>query len=770
MVLRLSGPPNSHAHATPDFAEPHAQLEPLAIPFKRFFGILKRRAWVIVAVTLIGAGAVGGFLKLTKSSYTASTSVLVEPRRTQVADLQAITTDPGVVATMRTQIDILRSPSLLLRVVEEQKLTENPDFAPGPGLFRQGLDLLRGTHEMVRRLIDDEMPPPPPMSERERTELAATILADRMTVANEVRSNVLGISVTTSDPVTAAAIANEIANQFLEFKRHQKFAAMQRAHQWFQERLAGLSERAREAEAAVEAYRQRHNISEVPAERIGTPGRIATINRQQLNDLSRELITVSSLRAQKESQLNQIAAALRTQGRPDALPEVLNSQLVARMREQEATLISRLAEVSSIGGDRSPDVISVRAQLAGLQRRIREEMNNILTGLRTEVNAIRAREQSMQQQLETLRSAVAAENSAEVGLQGLMAEAQANRAIYESFLNRATQLANSAGIQDPDAELVSAATPPISPSAPRRLRLLAVGALLSLVAGVALACILERLRGGLSTPDEVEACIGVRPLGLVPSISVRNMRALTGPGRGGSSRGGRVTAQDALTFTAALDRVRGLLQAGDSEMQPKVVVVTSSLPEEGKSFLSISLARSAASAGRRVLLIDADMRRPSIAQTMKLRKGHGLHDVLSGVQGASIDTAIQQVTPQLHVLQASSGDSDPLELLAGSAMSTLLDSIEDRYDLILVDTPPVLPVADALVLARLADVTLLAVRWESTPRAVAREAMRLLRTSGARSVTAVITQVEMKKFTSVDEADLSQMYRRYPGYYSNKAA
>jgi capsular exopolysaccharide synthesis family protein len=337
----------------------------------------------------------------------------------------------------------------------------------------------------------------------------------------------------------------------------------------------------------------------------------------------------------------------------------------------------------------------------------------------------------------------------------LQTQARATRSIYESFLTRATQLANVAGIQEPDASLVSAARTPLGPSAPQGTKMLGVSAVLSLVVGVALACVIERLRAGFSLPEQLEATLGLPLIALLPNVS---LKTLYKPRRG----------RAAIAFNASIDKLRGQMRALGNE-RPKLLMVTSALPKDGKSVFAAALARNAAAAGWRVLLVDCDLGCPMLAQLFSLRSSPGLREILAGGLLGDSWNVMHEPAPRLSVITAGHTDGDPQELLASRSMAAFLVSVRNYYDLVVLDTPPVLPVADALVLAPQVDATLMVVRWEKTPRIAARDALRLLHESRARVMGAVMTRVD-RRTAAISGGRMSFAFSRYDGYHTNRAA
>ena len=701
-----------------------ARLEPLAVPLTRFWGIIRRHFLVVLLTLLLGVGGTTFIVSMLPKQYTAEATLLIEPRRTQVSDLQAISPDPGdVVSLIRTQMDILNSPSLLMNVAKSLNLQDNKTFMQAGGLTA----LLSG---YVHQLIALKRPAAPPLTEAQKTELAAGILVGKIGFANEMRSSVLRMQVTTDSPTLSANVANEIARQFLAFKRQEKFSAMQRAGDWFQAQLAGLADQVHAAESAVEQYRAEHGLIDSTDE--GTDGgtRPTSVLRQQLDQVASQLTQASRDLSQKEAKLAQakIAVANNDLG---SLPDVLVSPMITELMAQETAISAQAARLAASEGSGNPELIATRAQLHRVAGRLAGQMANVVQSLNSEVQSAREQQEVLQHRLEELRQKVGQENAAEVGLRGLQAKAHATRSLYDSFLTRATELANVAGIQEPDASLVSSATPPLGPSAPLRTRFIAVALLLSSVLGIALACLIERVRSGFGSPEQLEASLGIRSLGLVPAVPAKS--------RLPTARG-----QSARRFAASLDNIRGHFHAmGDG--RPKVVMISSALPQEGKSVLAAGIAMNAARAGWRVLLLECDFRRPFMAKYFGLSASPGLSDILAGGFLGSTANPLHEVRPRLFVLPGGSVPADPQELLASHRMALLLAELRSQYDLVILDTPPVIPVADALVLCRHADATLLVVRWEKTSRVAVHDAVGLLRRGRAVLMASVLTRADVRR-------------------------
>jgi capsular exopolysaccharide synthesis family protein len=508
---------------------------------------------------------------------------------------------------------------------------------------------------------------------------------------------------------------------------------------------------------AVEDYRVAHGLAEAsPASMDGSNSgpQQQTVNRQQLDAISTQLVEVSRDLSAKEGELEQAQAAVQGRVSPSDLPAVISSPVIAELTQESAAASAHAAELGSTLGSANPELQSARARAATLDGQVRAEMAAIARSLSVQVQAARDQRASLQAQLEQLRGAVGHENAAELGLNTLESQARATRNLYESFLTRAAQLANVAGIQEPDASLVSSAEAPLIPSSPKRMRILAVAIVLALAVGVGIAILLDRLRGGFSRPEEIESVLGIPLLGMLPAVNHKRPLKV---GRGRAE----------VAMTAALNRLRGQMRVlGDA--RPQLLMVTSSLPKEGKSIFSAKLAQNMAAAGWRVLLLECDFCRPSLAGHLGLKGGPGLCEILSGQSIGDSHKLVWRPNANLDVILAGKIRADSQEMLASPRMQALLTDARSRYDLVILDTPPVLPVADALVLGQNVDATLAVVQWEKTPRDAVTNSIRLLHESRIPVLGIIMTQVNQKKAVMTG-GRISYSFRHYEGYHATRA-
>lgn len=716
------------------------------------FDVLRRRklTFAVVASLVLAAGIVTVMRMVPE--YESRALVLVDTRKNTLSDLQAISAGAlqSDAVQVLTQVDIIRSPALAEQVATELDLASVPEFRDaidGPPSL---------THRIEQRVAGALGYPPPPrpvLTQAQRTQLAANILLNnKLSVINDGRSYVIGIQVRARDPALAARIANAYARVYLDFNRALKDRAVTRADTWLAERVAPLQDKLKQAESEIAAFRQAHGLIEERSS-IGTDQRQATVAGQQMAQINAQLVRATSERVQKETSLAEIEAAEHGKGDLNSVPEAVASPLVQRLLAQQAEIAARIADLSTTQLSASPQLVSLRAQQTAIGARIETEISKIVGAIRTEAAAAAAREASLKQRLAAAEAKVAEQNTAEIQLRALESEASAARRVYTDTLNKAEQTSNERDIQQPDAELISLAAVPLAPAPPTRMQYGLIAVLAALVLGVVAAFLRERLERGFRSAEQLEEETGLPTIGFLP-VARKPEAALA-------------MEEQRSPYVEAINAVRGALLMSDAAGHPRVVLVTSALPREGKTFFAVSLARSVALSGGRSLLIDADLRRPSVARTAGITVQSSLNALVGtgGDHDAMLDRLIQRddVT-QLDIIPAEGNGNNVQDLVTSDALRGLVDAARTRYDLVVIDAPPVLAFVDARVLATVADATVLVVKWRDTPRAMVAGALKMLRGFGTRVAGTVLTQADLRALTA-SEGSHAYLYRNYGSYY-----
>ncbi len=702
-------------------------------PFRLFEVLWRRKVTMVVVATAVLLAAVPRIMSL-PSRFEGLALVLVDTRKNKLSDLQAIVTGAqSEVIEVRTQVDVLRSPALAEQVVTRLDLVREREFAP---VISQAPPTWQAWMNKALALAGQPVPERAPYSEDEKIRLVTlSLLYDKLTLNNDGRSYVIGIAVRTDEPELSARIANAYARVYLDFNRELKDRAVQRANAWLDERLAPMRDKLRAAERAVAAFREANGMVEESGPGPGGARR-GTVAGQQLLQLNTQLVAATADRLQREAAAEE---ARRTGGDVSVLSAVVGSPLVQRLRGQEAELAGREASLALNMNSESPALQTVRAQLREVRARIQAEAQKIVGALESDATAARAREAAVRASLAEAQGQVAVQNKAEIRLRELESEAEAARAVYTDYLNRSERIANERDIQQPDAELISLANVPFAPAPPTKKQFLLLAVMAAGLLGALAALLRERMEPGFRTAEQIETETGLLALGLLPQ-GRRRRHALA------------LDARE-VEFVEAISNLRGVLQVVGGGARSRVMLITSALPQEGKTFFALSLARAAALTGTRTLLMDCDLRRPSVAGMVGMKAEPGLDgESLGGGEpgqalataGGEIDRLVRRdAATALDVITAADAPADASVLVTSERLRLLLGEARSRYDLIILDAPPVLAFADARVLSRVADATVLVVRWRHTPRRQVMAAIKALRLYGARLIGTVLTQVDL---------------------------
>ena len=728
-------------------ARPAEQRAPENVSPFRLFDILWRRKLTVLLVAAVVMAVAARQILVLPARYEATSIVLVDTRQNKLSDLQAIVAGAQADSLeVRTQVDILRSPALIERVAAQLDLVHAPEFAAG--FTDHAADWRRVLNDVLALFGQAPAEAPVLNDETRLRSVTGTLLGDKITITNDGRSYVISISVRCEDPELAARIANTIAQVYLDFNRQLKDRAVVRANAWLEERLAPMQGKLRAAERAVGAFREQNGMVE-DRSGVNSGGMRVTIAGQSLAQVNAQLGALMTERQTKEAAVEEIRRALAGKGDLLSIPQVVASPLVQLLRGQEATLSAREASLALTQSDASPALRAARAERQDVRARIAAEAQKIIGSVESEANAAREREITLRQSMTAVLGTVSDQAKSEIRLRELESEAAAARTVLTDYLNRAERNTNERDIQQPDAELISLASVPLGPAPPTKRQYLFIALVGAALAGVIAALVRDRLEPGFRTAEQLEADLGLPVLGFMP-IAARRKQALT------------LDTRD-VAYVEAMSNVRSVLQLSDVAGRPRVILITSALPQEGKTFFAISLARSVALAGGRCLLIDCDMRRPAVAATVGIDAEPGTSALT--MAGGLLDQLVKRDSEtKLDIITAADAPTGEPTLVSSANLKNLVDDARKRYDLVVIDAPPVLAFVDARVLSQISDSTVLVVRWRKTPRALVQSAVKALRVYGGRIAGTVITQVDLSQLGAT-EGSHAYVLRKYGAYF-----
>jgi polysaccharide biosynthesis transport protein len=689
---------------------------------------LWRRKGLILLVTIAFAVVGFGFAKLVTPRYTAEAELVLlvrNPPGESLATMQGgiYTQDTAEVASI---IDILTSPETIWRTVREYHLENDPEFntllaPPGP------------TAEIwsrLRRIWAAAPSGPPP--EGEGPAIAEANLRRRLSVTNDGRSYTIIVSFTSVDPIKAAKIANAIARTYLAEDLSARAAELDRLSGLLDHRSAVLRQRMIDTRAAVAAYKAQHGILDL--------GKDQTLLDDTIAKFNSEVVAAEAERVHAESALAQLQEFARNRNAEAAARAAGASENLTTLIDRRNKAAADLTEVETNHGPDNPWVIETRNTLIRIDNQVDHEVRQSMMALRARVGVEKTREQVVKARLARLVASNLENMKAGAELRRLEADADTARALYETFLETAGKASVESYALSGDARIVSPAVPPFFPSLPHLSVVLAISGLAGLASGLAVALGLEAARPTLCTPEEVSERLGVATLGLTPHIAGHVPRTH------GAAALSLAVVNDPLGGVAESIRSIGIAVGGGVGMA-RVVLVTSALPGEGKTSFALSLGRLAATAGRRVLLVECDMRSAQLGTALGGRSGPGLGEVLRGTGELSEVINLDEASG-MHFVSSGSGIDFPAERLNSSSMHQFVALARQRYELVILDTPAAGVVVDALQLASAVDIAVLIVEWARTSYKAVSIALERLQTAGAPLVGVVLSHVRLRKLKS----------------------
>lgn len=687
--------------------------------------VFRRRLWLFLAIVAGVLALVAAFTLTQPELYSATASVLIEPHQPAVLESDPVSpelaSDTNVIDT---EVGILSSRRLAGRVAEALRLETWPEFA-GERILPTAADE-PGTHP-----------------------LAGAVLA-RMDIRRSGLTYLVDIKAQAEDPKLAAALANEFARQYLSQQQDMKTGTSQNAQDFLQTRLVELRRNVAEADAALQNYMIRNGLMSAEG---------ATMAEQEVSVLNQEISAARAALAEKEGQLGAARNRIGRGGGGAEVPAALQSGTVAQLRSREAELTGEVARLENRFGDQHPELRRARGELVDIRSQIQQQIDRVMSSLESDVQAARSRLGSLEASQQRARGSLVSNNSAQAGFLQLERDAEAARQIYETFLRRSQDVEAQVGLIRPNASIESLAREPRIPSSPSYPLAVAGGLAIALILGFVAIAVAEYLDARIRTRSDVEQRLGLAYAGAVPELESAVKR----------SARGEVPQEYMLEhpqskFTEAIRALKNTLLLGQGNAAPYCIAITSALPREGKSTTAICLAQLLADSGVRTVLVDCDSRRRAVSEAFLPEDWDGFGQYLRREIPLAQALSVVERTG-LQVLGSRHADQGGRELFAHLPLSEVLAELSLQFEAVVLDTAPVLGVAETRLIAAGVGQVLMLARWRHTSIKAADTAADLLIAAGANLAGVALTRVDVRSYGSTGQQDVYSYHDKFAGYY-----
>jgi len=686
--------------------------------------------------------------------FTSTASMVIDTRKVQLFQQQSVLGDIAVdSATVETQVEILKSENISLAVIRDLHLIDDPEFTgSGGGLLGAVLGFVGG-------LFSDDAHAP---SEFEQSRKALSVLEKNRTIKRLGLTYVMEIAYTSKDPQKAATIANAIADAYIVDSLEAKYQATRRASVWLQDRIKELRTQASAAQKAVVDFKTANNI-------VDTGGRL--MNEQQLAEVNSQLILAHAATAEAKARLDRMNE-IQKQDVPDAnVADALKNDTIVKLRGQYVDMASKESIWSMKYGSDHLAAVNLRRQMAEIKKNIQDELKRIQESYKSDYDIAVTREDSIKSSLANVVSESQLTNQAQIQLRELESNAQSYQAMYDNFLQRYMESVQQQSFPITEARVISAATMPLNKSSPNTIIILAAALAAGLMLSLAVALARELTDKVFRTTSQVEELIGANCIAILPALG----SITTSRGWGGKVAWKGNPEPDLLRyvvdhplsrFSEAVRSVKVAVDLNSIVRDNRVLAITSTLPNEGKSTLSTNLAQLMAHGGARVVLVDADLRNPSLSRALAPDTKIGLVNVIA--QKAQFDDALI-VDPETKLSILPAGVTSKLlhtnEILASKAMEAFVTQLRAQFDYVVLDMPPMAPVVDVRVTSSFVDSYVFVVEWGKTNIDVVRHNLRGASEFQDKLLGVVLNKADTKALARYESYHGRYYYQKYYARY-----
>jgi capsular exopolysaccharide synthesis family protein len=709
--------------------------------FRHYVAILHKRRFLIVACPITGLLLATLYNYTTRPIYQATAQILIEHDIPNVLPTKEVMElSQGATDYYQTQYQLLRGRNLAEAVVQKLGLQRSQEFLTGP---------LMSPWERIQRRFLGKAAPASLGNDGIPLSPVAAAFQSRLNVEPLLGSRLVNLRFIAYDPALAAQAVNTLAELYIEQSLDFRYTTSTEATGWLAERQEEQRRKVEVAERALQDYSEREGLVNFEEKQ--------NLVEQKLQTFAAAAMNAKTDRITKEALYNQMRSASSVQ--LESFPLVAANPAVQQLREHLGELYRQQAELSQTLGDKHPDLIKINSEIRDTEDKIRTEIQFLQRSVESDYRAAIQQESSLEANLNAAKQEAQEVNRKAIEFGVLKREVDSNQQLFRDLTNRTKQTGLESELKSTNIRIVERAETPRAPIAPLRARIYEMGLLLGLAVGIAVALLFEHVDNTLKTPEDVKRHLGLPFLGMVPDGTVRagkTPRAVAATTRGSAAAEAYRVLRTNLMFSSA-------------ESKGRVLLVSSTNPGEGKTTTVTNLAIALAQNGARVLAVDADLRRPTVHQHFGILKTPGLSDLIVGK--AKPSEAVQSTRYKgLQVLPCGYIPPNPAELLGSQSMKDIIGAFREHYEWVLLDTPPILAMADTPVLCPLVDGIILVIAAEASSRPAIQRAVDQVMAVGGKLTGIVLNKVNLERNAYYYGQYYGEYYRAYYSEAGNRAA
>jgi capsular exopolysaccharide synthesis family protein len=721
------------------------------IDIRNYLQVMMKRRWSIISVFTIIFVIVFMYTLTATPIYQSTIRLVIEKENPNVVSIQEVmSVDASTTDYYITQYKIIESRTIAREVIRRLNLKDSEEFNPKPrktflSTIKQRIkDIKVSIQTTLQSILRTGNQDKQLEIENSDAQLVSAFL-NRITVTPVRNSRLVDLHFTARDPGLAALAVNTLADVYIEKKLETKLKAVKNAVLWLHERVDEERKKVETAERKLLEYKEKKGIF------TDFSSDVEKITAQKLAKLNAQVIDAEAHRVEAETRYKQALALKKNPDMLDSIPEVLSNDLIREIKQMEVNLFKRISELSKKYGKNHPKMIAVQSEIDSLNNRKHKEIQRVINSLRNEYQVALAKEKTLLQALSKQKKQSMELNQKSIQYGVLQREAESARHMYELLIKRFKETSLTEDMKTGNVRIVDPAEISKYPIRPRKKLNIFLGIISGLFMGIAVAFTFEFLDNTLKNPEDIRNYLNIPYLGPVPSFEI-DREDIDNP---------ELITQYSPKSTAS-ESYRGIrtsLLFSSADKSPKIILVTSAGPSEGKTLTSTNLAITMAQAGSRVVIVDCDMRKPKVHKMFGLSRDKGMSSVLvsNELENVLQDVTIHSDIPNLDVIPCGPIPPNPSEIIGSQKMNRIMEKLQEQYDRIIVDSPPITAVTDSTVLAKFVDGVMLVVHAGVTPRQVVKTGLEQIQGVDANVLGAVLNDVDTGKE--------SYYYYQYYYYY-----